>query len=187
MFVWEIIVRTLELWSSFDDKRTSGYRQIAGRLNQSEISEYSLVNTRRFELRLIRSNRWISKSNLLPFPLPLLDFNSVISKSHKSKFFPIVPWDHLSDRMIISCALLYKQKGECMPPKRARVHWLLASLLFPALLDFSRPGRPIVLQINSATSNNASFCFWRAVRFNFRPLPIVCVQYFLLFFEAVKQ
>ena len=34
----------------------------------------------------------------------------VISKSHYSKFFPSVSWDHLSDWMIILCTLR-KQKG----------------------------------------------------------------------------
>ena len=57
-----------------------------------------------------------------------------ISKLHYSKsFFPIVPWVHLSDRgMIItsSRARVVNRKGNACHQKGARVHWLLASLVF---------------------------------------------------------
>ena len=91
------------------------------------ISEHSGPSM--FRTRLSRSSPAISKSNRFPVVLPLLDLNSVISKPHYSKvFFPLIlPWDLLSDRMIISCALCVNRNGNAC--RQARVHWLLASLV----------------------------------------------------------
>ena len=64
---------------------------------------------------LIRSSPAISKSNRFPFVVPLLDFNSVISKPHYSKFFfPIVPWD--TCRIGLSYRARRKQNGKYIPP-----------------------------------------------------------------------
>ena len=78
--------------------------------------------------RLIRSSYAISKSNRFPVVVPLLDCNSVISKPHYSKSFstdsPVGPFVGSDDHIV----RVVNRKGNAF--RQARVHWLLASLVY---------------------------------------------------------
>ena len=69
------------------------------------ISEHSWPSMIR--ARLIRSSPAISKSNRFPVVLPcyLIETRLFRSSATRSLFPLILPWDLLSDRMVISCAL----------------------------------------------------------------------------------
>ena len=62
------------------------------RTTKQENSGY-LVDTWCFDASKVNS---ITRYFEVPFLLPLLDFNSVISKPHNSNFLTILLWDHLS-------------------------------------------------------------------------------------------
>ena len=101
--------------ASFDNGQTSREWRTAGRpsrrIRNTQLTLYVSILR-----RLNSSTRYFE----ILFLLPLLDFNSVISKPQNSNLFTILPRNHLS---------VVNRKGNAGHQMKARVHWLLASLV----------------------------------------------------------